>query len=390
MVKKTRRALWCVVFAFLWSVGGQAAGGQRRNVILLIGDGMGFEHVKAASLFAYGEDGKLAMQRLPVKGRMTTHPAEGPQEVTDSAAAATAMATGVKASNGVLSVRLPGDGQSLPTVLEQLAARGMRTGLVTTTYMTHATPAGFAAHVKSRKMVEDIAAQYLRRTRPDVLLGGGGKGLTPEAARAAGYTVVVGRRGLCRLNPSGVARLCGLFGEGHMPYEYDCAMRIDSGYDRLPHLSEMTRVALAVLERGESGFFLMVEGGRIDHAAHSNDLPNAVVETLEFDNAVKEVLRWAHGRKDTLVIVTADHECGGLKVIKARGRLSWPEVTWASKEHTGVPVPVYAWGLVAERFAGELDNTDIPKRIHRAVDAKVGDEAPATAPRAAVAPAAGH
>jgi alkaline phosphatase len=294
--------------------------------------------------------------------------------VTDSAAAATAMATGVKVSNGALSVGLPGDGESLPTLLERFASEGMRTGLVTTTYMTHATPAAFAAHVKSRKMVGEIAEQYLTGARPDVLFGGGGHGLTERAARAAGYAVVTDRRGMQAPRSRRVGRVCGLFGEGHMPYEYECAMRIDNGYDRLPHLSEMTRAALHVLERGKGGFFLMIEGGRIDHAAHKNHLPNAVVETLEFDNALKEVMAWAAGRRDTLVVVTADHECGGLRVIEGRGRGHMPAVTWSGGKHTGAAVPVYAWGLGAELLSGQMDNTDIPKRIRRAVGSGVAAE----------------
>lgn len=348
-----------------------AAGEQPRNVVLLIGDGMGAEQCKAASVFAHGEDGMLAMQRLPVQGQMTTDPAGEEGTVTDSAAAGTAMATGSKAQIGVLSVQLPGDGEPLETILEQLQDRGMRTGLVTTTYLTHATPAAFAAHVESRDMHEQIAEQYLHEARPDVLLGGGGDHMTPAAAREAGYTVVTGRRGLQAIDPDTVGRLCGLFGKGHMPYEYEYAMRIDDGYDRLPHLSEMTDAALEVLGRGDKGFFLMIEGGRIDHAGHGNHLKNNIVETLEFDNAVKRVLHWAQGRRDTLVVVTADHECGGLKVCYPAGASYWPKVTWSTQGHTGVPVPVFAWGLGAKHFAGEIDNTDIPALIRRAIEEEV-------------------
>jgi len=117
------------------------------------------------------------------------------------------------------------------------------------------------------------------------------------------------------------------------------------------------------LATGEKGFFLMVEGARIDHASHANHLRNAVLETLEFDNAVEEVLRWAAGRDDALVLVAADHECGGLTVVESRGLGEMPEVTWASGGHTKAPVPLFAWGVGADRFAGKLDNTDVPKRI---------------------------
>ena len=141
------------------------------NVILFIGDGMGPEQVKAASHYA---GGPLSFERLPYHGRAMTWPASNPLDVTDSAAAATAMATGMKVSNGVLSVAIPGDGRPLPTILEQFKQMGRSTGLVTTTYITHATPAAFAAHVASRDKHDLIAQDYLQRTRPDVMLGGGG------------------------------------------------------------------------------------------------------------------------------------------------------------------------------------------------------------------------
>jgi alkaline phosphatase len=107
----------------------------------------------------------------------------------------------------------------------------------------------------------------------------------------------------------------------------------------------------------------MVEGGRIDHASHKNHLPNTVLETLEFDNAVKEVMRWAAGRDDTLVLITADHECGGLQVVKHQGLGKFPQVTWASVGHTKAPVPVFAWGVGADQFSGRIDNTDVPGKV---------------------------
>ncbi len=336
-----------------------------RNVILMIGDGMGFEHVRAARLFAFGPKGKLTMETLPVHGRMSTYPADGPDAVTDSAAAGTALATGVKVANRVVSVRKPGDGTPIATLLERLADKGYRTGLVSTSYLTHATPAAFAAHVDHREKLREIGSQYVRVTRPDVLLGGGGKGLDNAEAAENGYAVCTDRDGLRRLVASRPRRVVGAFGVGHMPYEFEAAMRIDPGYDRLPRLSEMVAASLELLPREGRGVFLMVEGARIDHASHDNHIANGILETLEFDNAVRVVLDWAKGRDDTLVVVTADHECGGLKILSDAGRSRWPEVAWASKHHTGVDVPLYAYGLGADRFAGQLDNTDVPKRIEQ-------------------------
>lgn len=344
-----------------------------RSIILMIGDGMGYEQVKAASFFAWGKNGKLTMQRMPVKGRCTTHDAGGPEHTTDSAAAGTALATGVKVNNGVLSLRIPGDGGKLPTFLELAKKRNWRTGLVATSYITHATPAAFAAHVKSRDMHSPIAAQMLRTTKPDLILGGGGRGMSVADARLAGWSVATDRASLQRLlDPSRdeVERIAGLFGAGHMPYEYEYAMRIDPRYDRLPHLSEMTAAALEHLGEGKSdGMFLMVEGSRIDHAGHMNDIQRNILETLEFDSAVRIVLDWAKTRPNTLVIVTADHECGGLEVVKNNGRGEWPEVSWSSKGHTNVEVPVYAAGARSKEFGGNMDNTDIFAKMKAFMDA---------------------
>lgn len=352
-------------------------GQPERTIILMIGDGMGYEQNKAASFFAWGENGKLTMQNLPVKGSCTTYDAGGPDHTTDSAAAGTALATGMKANNGVLSMRIPGDGSKLPTILELAKKRNWRTGLVATSHVTHATPAAFASHVKSRNLYGPIAAQILRTTRPDLILGGGGRGMSVADARLAGWTVATDRGSLGQLlaQPrSKVERLAGLFGEGHMPYEYEYAMRIDPRYDALPHLSEMTSAALKYLGNGESkGMFLMIEGSRIDHAGHMNDIHRNILETLEFDSTVRIVLEWARTRPNVLVIVTSDHECGGLKVLKNNGRGERPEVSWGSRGHTNVEVPVFAAGRGAKEFAGKMDNTDIFSKMKAFMDAPLAE-----------------
>lgn len=363
-----------------------------RNVILLVGDGMGFEQVRAASLFAHGQEGRLTMEQLPHRGEVVTASADN--AVTDSAAGASAMATGHKVNNGVLSLAVPGDAQPYETILEQFAVEGKATGLVSTAHLTHATPAGFASHVGERSAYQSIGQQILGRTQPDLLLGGGGVGLSPDLAEARGYTVVTDRRGLESLDLAQVDRLAGLFGQGYMPYEFDYLMRIDPGYDRLPHLSEMTRAALEMLGRHEEGLFLMIEGARIDHAGHSNLSQNSVHETLEFDNAVREVMTWVHGRDDTLVIVTADHETGDLRVVEGRGRGVYPQMQWHSGGHTGVNVPIFAWGVGAETVQGVIDNTDI-YRIMMGMEPQGPAEAAPQAtesepePEPAMAPAAG-
>ena len=156
-----------------------------RNVIFLIGDGMGFEHVKAAGVYANGSANTLSFEAFAYQGQMTTHSADS--SVTDSAAAATAIATGVKVNNGVISMEIPGDSHELETLLEYSQRHGKTAGLVTTTYMTHATPAAFGAHQPNRGHIVHIATDYLYQTRPNVLFGGGAYGMSVPAAVSAGY-----------------------------------------------------------------------------------------------------------------------------------------------------------------------------------------------------------
>lgn len=324
------------------------------NIVFLIGDGMGFEQVKAAGLFLNGQEGTLSFESWPHKAEVSTYSASS--EVTDSAASSTAMATGHKVNNGVISRAIPGDGRPLETILERFAATGRSTGLVTTTEITHATPAGFGAHTISRGKNPEIAECYLNQTRPNVLFGGGGA-LKGDAALAAGYNVVTDRAGLDQLDTESVTHVAGLFGEGHMPYEYDYLAKKDLQYDVLPRLSEMACTALRILDNNAQGFFLMIEGGTIDHAGHGNDLARNVHETIEFARTAQLVMDWVGGRRDTLVVVTADHETGGLKVVCGNGKGVLPTVTWSTKGHTPVRVPAYAWGVNAHHVSGIMDNT---------------------------------
>lgn len=328
--------------------------GSPKNVIFCIGDGMGFEAVKAAGYYAHGETGTLSFEAFPHHAEMATYAANSP--MTDSAAAATAMATGHKVNNGVISMEFPGNGAPLKTLLEISKAQDRWTGLVSTTYITHATPAAFAAHNPERNNLSDIAHDYLHLTRPNVLFGGGGNGLTEKDAEAAGYTVVTDREGLLNLNTDTENRVSGQFGDTNIPYMFD-------GPNDLPHLSEMVTVALDILSNAREGFFLLVEGGRIDHAGHSNDIERNILETIEFSKTVQTIVDRVSGRDDTLILVTADHETGGLKVHKNNGEGHVPEISWSTGGHTVSNVPLYGWGRNAERVRGIMNNTDLIKIV---------------------------
>ena len=356
---------------------------------------MGFEHVKAASFYAYGEEEKLSFERY-YRGEVTTHSANSYLEnnhATDSAASATAMATGQKVNNKVISER---SRQPIKTILEHLQEKGKATGLVTTVPITHATPAGFGAHSRARSNYSDIANDYMTQTRPNLLFGAyykNGRGMTVEKAKQAEYAVATTRQQMLDLvgpidkNSTEVFFLAGLFSPEEMQYEYDyyhppvilfpLEEIIDvPNYDTVPHLSEMTSAALRALDNDPNGFFLMVEGGKIDWAAHDNIIEFTVFETLEFDRAFRVVMDWAQDREDTLIVVTSDHECGGLKVVKNNRRGFMPEVFWGSKEHTGANVPIYAAGEGAGEFVGVIDNTDIFKII-----VNLTSESPVPAPQ---------
>jgi alkaline phosphatase len=331
-------------------------------VILVIGDGMGFAHVEAARLYA---GAPLAFEAAPHRGCMSTHSATR-NVPTDSAASATAISTGRKVFNTALSVALPGDGSDLDTLVEYFHREGKAAGLVTTSYLTDATPGAMAAHALLRVQLADIAGDYLEDTRPEVLLGGGGNELDPMAAAAAGYSVVTDRTALQALVPTPGGLVAGLFGESvdGMPYEWDHAEGLDPGYDTLPFLREMTAVALDLLATDPDGFFLLVEQENTDRAGHSEGsgperIGRDVFAVLELDAAVSELLAFAQGRDDTLIVVTADHETGGLDVLADLGAGELPEVSWATTDHTPALVPVYAWGPNASILAGCVDNTDL-------------------------------
>lgn len=327
-----------------------------KNIIFLIGDGMGFQQVKAARLY---NGAPLVFELFPYDAQQTTYP-EPAGSVTDSAAAATALATGVKVNNGVISLKIPGDSSRLETLLEYVKKRGWRTGLVTTKTMTDATPAAFGAHADSRYDSAVIASEYLNSSRPNVLLGGGGSGMSVVAAETAGYTVVTDRAELLALDLSSTEFLSGQFGSGNFPYEAD-------GIGDRPHLSEMTAAALDLLDDDPDGFFLMAEGALIDTACHANHLSRMMGEMMEFNQAVAVVTNWAAGRTDTLVLVTADHETGGLSVLADNGAGTLPTVSWSTTGHTSSNVPVFVSGNLGGYAEGVMDNTQHFARLTEAM-----------------------
>jgi alkaline phosphatase len=302
-----------------------------KNLILMIADGCGPASITMARDYARAVLGRkaLALDAIQV-GAVRT--ASASSRVTDSAAGATAYACGIKTYNGAIAVDTTG--QPVATLLEAAKARDMAVGLVATSRITHATPAAFAAHVPQRAMESDIAVQMLDQGI-EVLLGGGwqyflplseggrrqdGRNLLREAEQQ-GYQIV---RNRAALRQSLRLPVLGLFAADHLPYE------IDRDTTQIPSLAEMTRVAIELLRNNPNGFFLMVEGSRIDHTGHANDAAAHVRDVLAYDEAVAVALNFARQDGQTLVVSVSDHETGGLSLgrnVDGQGIYAWhPEV----------------------------------------------------------------
>jgi len=277
------------------------------------------------------------------------------QYVTDSAAGGTALACGTKTYNGAIGV----DPEKKPVanIREMAEKKGMKTGLVVTTIITDATPAVFIAHVASRSSLEDIAADFLN-TNIDVFIGGGEKNFDEgkdsrnlcKELKDKGYQVLYNINDIIKVK---TGKLAGLTAPGDNP--------------NMPERGDMlvpaTETAIGLLSQGKKGFFLMVEGSDIDHLAHQNSTPGVVMETLDFDKAIGAVLKFASSNKETLVIVTADHETGGMTINNGNYTSGKVEAKFTSGGHTGVVVPIYSFGPGADQFTGFMENTEIAKKM---------------------------
>ena len=322
-----------------------------KNVILLIGDGMGL----AQSYAAYLASGKsLSMYTMPYTGLSITSCAD--REVTDSGAGGTAIATGHKAN--YKAIGLDKNNISHPSLLKIAKQYGKSTAIVCSCDLTHATPAAFVANVKNRDLQEQIALSYLEEYC-DIALGGGAERFTSKGRKdklnlidslaKRGYAVVYSQDELSKCESE---KIFGLFAEGHLP----------EASKRGGVMQQYMLKALEQLDKNPNGFFMMLEGSRIDMEAHLNKYDAMVEETLDFDRCVAIALDFAKRKGNTLVVVTADHETGGL-TLPAKG--SKTKDKWTTLNHTGVPVPIYSFGPGAENFTRVMQNTDIFFEIYK-------------------------
>ncbi len=318
-----------------------------KNIIFLIGDGMGVSQVYAGLV---ANRGNLYLRTMPVSGFNKTNASDN--LITDSAAGATAFSIGEKTHNGAIGV----DKNDVPkkTILELAEENGMSTGLVATSGITHATPASFIAHQPERGMYEEIALDFLN-TDIDVFIGGArnhfnkrkdGRNLLMEL-EVKGYDVVESMDSLKYAKGEKVAALVAedqpdpyLHGRGEM-------------------LKEASEFAIKKLKKNKNGFFLMIEGSQIDWGGHDNHVPYIVTEMMDFDRTIGEVLKFAAKDGETLVVVTADHETGGFSVTGGDIAAGIVEGKFTGGSHTAVMVPIFAYGPKAELFSGIIENTDI-------------------------------
>jgi len=317
-----------------------------KNIIFMIGDGMGLATVHATMTVS---DRPLNLERCTHTGLQKTHSVD--RYITDSAASGTALATGNKTKNGAIGV--DPEGNILKSILEIAEEKGLSTGLVSTSAVTHATPAAFIAHNNSRVNYEAIALDFLK-TDIDVFIGGGYDHFAIrsdslnliDSLIKKGYQV---ETSIDRILGSDSNKLAGFTHPGQNPY------RLDGRGNMLP---TATGKAIEILSKNPLGFFLMIEGSQIDWAGHANSADTLISETLDFDEALGVALDFAARDGQTLVVVTADHETGGVTVLNGNMNTHEVQLSFSTKGHTGMMVPVFAYGPGAELFSGIYDNTD--------------------------------
>lgn len=323
-----------------------------KNVIFMIGDGMGVSHVFAGITANHGQ---LFLNNFKYTGFSETQSAS--DYTTDSAAGGTALACGVRTYNGGLGVNQ--DSVAVKSILENAEDKGLATGLVSTSAITHATPASFIAHQASRSSYENIAVDFLK-TDIDVFIGGGlnhfskrkdGRNLLDDLKKK-NYRV---ETEMDKITTVKSGKLAGLTAPIHTG-------RLSERGDMLPLATE---TAIDILDNNKKGFFLMVEGSQIDWGGHANSTVYIIEDMLDFDRAIGKALDFAAKNGETLIVVTADHETGGFAVTGGDRETGMVKGEYATKSHSAVMVPVFAYGPGADEFSGIMKNTDVHNKIKK-------------------------
>ena len=317
-----------------------------QNIILLIGDGMGIAQIYSGMTANHGT---LSLERCTYVGLHKTYSADS--YITDSGAGATAFAAGIKTKNNAIAVNA--SGLPVKTILEYAEEHGLSTGLVATSVITHATPASFIAHQLSRDNYEAIAADFLT-SGIDIFIGGGKEDFSVredslnllDSLENRGYQVISDIRDIHYEH----GKIACLTAFQHNP-------SILNGRGNM--LPDAVAASIRFLDKKKTGFFLMAEGSQIDWAGHDNSTEGVVAEMLDFDRAVKNAFDFAEKDGNTLVIVTGDHETGGMTIIGGDISAGTVEAAFSTEDHTAVMIPVFAFGPGADKFSGIYENTDI-------------------------------
>lgn len=331
---------------------------KAKNIILLIGDGMGVSHVFSGIT---ANNGKTYFQQFNNIGFSRT--ASANKYTTDSAAGGTAISTGEKTNNGAIGVDV--NNKPIKTILEIAEENGKSTGMISTSSITHATPASFIAHQPKRKLYEEIALDFLK-TDIDVFIGGGEDNFSKrkdglnllDSLRNDGYTIL---DNLSEIEKFDGNKLAGFIAKGH-----------PKGITERGNVSvPATKKAIEILSKNDKGFFLMIEGSQIDWAAHGSKTGNLINEVADFDKTVGEALKFAEKDGNTLVIVTADHETGGFGVKGGSDVTGEVKGVFSSSGHTATMVPVFAYGPGAENFRGIYQNNELFSKMLEAYGIKI-------------------
>jgi len=321
-----------------------------KNVILLIGDGMGLAQIYAGYT---ANKGQLSLFNIPTQGLSITKASDS--YITDSAAGATAMATGNKTNNRFISV--DENGKALELITQQLAKKNFKTAIISAGNITDATPAAFYAHQPERSYSEPIANDFLSNPS-DILIGGGlkefkarkdGKDLS-KLLIEKGYTFSDQFSSLDTIKNNKIVVL-----------DDSAVVSIKEG--RGDFLTKSLSKATTVFSKSKKPFFIMAEGAQIDHGGHKNDLEYVVREMLDFDKLVGQAMEFVDKNPETLLIVTADHETGGLSLIDGSITKGYVQGSFSTNDHTAIPVPVFAYGSGAQIFSGVYQNTEIYTKI---------------------------
>lgn len=321
--------------------------GKVKNIILLIGDGMGLAQIHSGLT---ANRGQLNLGRFLNIGFSKT--ASSDNYITDSAAGATAFATGNKTRNRAIGV--DSNLVAVPSITRQVKASGRKAALISAGDITDATPACFYAHRPERSMMDEIATDYLKEP-VDVLIGGGyshfAKTKTADSLKARGFQVSNDWKELAGMKAPFV-----LLDDKHV---------VSMLHGRGDFLKDSFQKALQSLQSNPKGFFMMAEGAQVDYGGHANIVPYVVTEMLDFDKLVGEALRFADSNGETLVIVTADHETGGLTLLDGNLKSGYVDGHFSTGDHTGIMVPVFAYGPHSLDFRGVYENTEIYHKMKK-------------------------